>query len=425
MEFLISESDINDEKYKRSYDEYWNFKEGSMRELVHGIHPYPAMMMPYIAREMFNIYGKGKDTIFFDPYVGSGTTLVEAQYYKAKEAIGIDLNPLAVLIAQTKTELININEVERIFSCFDEFMSNNLSYPAPEFSIRDSWFSAKTISDLARIRGFIMFINDKTVSDFFKVSFSEVVRSSSETRNGEFKLYRMSKKSLETFNPEPIKMFQEVVRRNLKIIKSVTYKRKTNVQIYNDDTRNALKYPFLIDGTVNLVITSPPYGDSHTTVAYGQFSRLSNEWLGVNDAGSLDRRLLGGKRVEEHSFDIEELDSAIAMIRKNDELFKRERCWEVISFFNDYEESIDVVSKTVCSGGYVIYVVGNRRVRNIELPLDVITYKMFEKRGFEHIITHVRDILNKRMPSKASPSNAIGGQISTMMHEYIVVMQKK
>ena len=50
---------------------------------------------------------------------------------------------------------------------------------------------------------------------------------------------------------------------------------------------------------------------------------------------------------------------------------------------------------------------------------------MFEKYGFEHEITHVRDILNKRMPSKASPENTKGGQISTMMHEYIVVMRRK
>jgi hypothetical protein len=76
------------------------------------------------------------------------------------------------------------------------------------------------------------------------------------------------------------------------------------------------------------------------------------------------------------------------------------------------------------NGGYVIYVVGNRRVRNIELPLDVITYKMFEKLGYEHIVTHVRDILNKRMPSKASPSNEAGEQIPTMTKEYIVVMKK-
>ena len=79
---------------------------------------------------------------------------------------------------------------------------------------------------------------------------------------------------------------------------------------------------------------------------------------------------------------------------------------------------------TVKVGGYVIYVVGNRRVRNIELPMDIITYKMFEKMGFEHIITHVRDILNKRMPSNASPSNEKGEQIPTMTNEYIVVMKR-
>ena len=49
---------------------------------------------------------------------------------------------------------------------------------------------------------------------------------------------------------------------------------------------------------------------------------------------------------------------------------------------------------------------------------------MFEKLGYEHIVTHVRDILNKRMPSKASPSNEAGEQIPTMTKEYIVVMKK-
>ena len=173
-----------------------------------------------------------------------------------------------------------------------------------------------------------------------------------------------------------------------------------------------------------MIITSPPYGDSHTTVAYGQFSRLSNEWLGISDAGSLDRRLLGGMKVEDRSFDILELNDAIKQIRENDKEFNRKRCWEVIAFYNDYEKTIEAISQTVKLGGYVIYVVGNRRVRNVELPLDVITYKMFEKYGFEHITTYVRDILNKRMPSKASPANVKGGQISTMMYEYIVVMKR-
>lgn len=407
--------------YKRFYDEKWNFKEGSMKELVHGLHPYPAMMMPLIARTMFNEYGNGDKTIFLDPYVGSGTTLVEAQLYGAKQAIGIDLNPLAILISRTKTEKIDLEVVLSLIHCFDNYIISVGDVVAPEFSIRNSWFSDKTIKALAQIRAFVLKIENTNIQDFFKVAFSEVVRSSSETRNGEFKLYRMSKKSLEKFNPNPIQMFKDVIRRNYEILHKIEYKRNTEIILHTENIMNIKG----LNNSVDLIITSPPYGDSHTTVAYGQFSRLSNEWLGITDAGTLDRRLLGGAKKEDRIFEIDELDEAIRKIKNNDANFNRDRAWEVVSFYNDYEKSIDVIAKLVKKGGYVVFVVGNRRVRNIELPLDVITYKMFEKQGYEHIITHVRDILNKRMPSKASPSNVAGGQIPTMTQEYIVVMKKK
>ncbi len=412
--------------YKRVYDDKWNFKGGSMKELVHGLHPYPAMMMPLICREMLNTYGKGKETVFLDPYVGSGTTLVEAQYYNAKKAYGVDLNPLAILIAKTKTEKINLSIVEEKIKTFDTFVDNlsDEKVVAPEFSIRDSWFNSNTIKELAKITAFVNSIEDEDINDFFKTSLSEVIRLSSETRNGEFKLYRMSKKSLEKFNPEPIKLYKETILRNLDILKSVKYTRNTEINLFNESTFDLPNHKELLN-SVDIIVTSPPYGDSHTTVAYGQFSRLSNEWLGFDGAGTLDRRLLGGKKVVDRKFDIPELDTAIEKIAEADKNFNRDRCWEVVSFYNDYEKSVEAVDKVVKKGGYVVYVVGNRRVRNIELPLDVITYKMFEKLGYEHIITHVRDILNKRMPSKASPQNEKGEQIPTMTNEYIVVMRKK
>lgn len=417
-------TEINNNTYKRFYDEKWNFKEYSMKELVHGLHPYPAMMMPLIARTMFSEYGKGRETIFLDPYVGSGTSLVEAQFYGAKRAIGIDLNPLAILIARTKTENMDLDEIKKEINDFYQYLLDIPEVEIPEFSIRDSWFNQNSINELAIIRQFILEIKKDFCRDFFQMSFSEVVRLSSETRNGEFKLYRMSKKSLEKFDPKPIEMFKEVLNRNLGILKGISYQRNTEVILYNENVFDIPKHKELLS-SVDLIITSPPYGDSHTTVAYGQFSRLSNEWLGIKDACTLDRRLLGGVKVADRFFDIEELDSAIEQIKMNDKQFNRERSWEVIAFYHDYQKSIEAISKTVKKGGYVVYVVGNRRVRNVELPLDVITYKMFEKLGFTHEITHVRDILNKRMPSKASPSNAVGGQIPTMTQEYIVVMKKK
>ncbi|XZJ61947.1 hypothetical protein ACSXEL_17120 (plasmid) [Clostridium perfringens] len=48
----------------------------------------------------------------------------------------------------------------------------------------------------------------------------------------------------------------------------------------------------------DLLITSPPYGDSKTTVAYGQFSRLSLQWLNLEmemEVNQLDNVMLGGK----------------------------------------------------------------------------------------------------------------------------------
>lgn len=421
---VVEQKNIFLDDYKRVYDKKWNFKGGSMKELVHGLHPYPAMMMPLIARTMFQKYGKGSETVFLDPYVGAGTTLVEAQYYGAKKAIGIDLNPLAILLSRTKTENMDLGKIEEEITQFDWFIDNIGEVQAPEFSIRDSWFQPKTIDELAKIRAYIMTLENSGEIDFFKTAFSETVRASSETRNGEFKLYRMSKSSLAKFEPKPIQLFKEIIRRNLSILQSVKYAKNTEIQLFNEDTIHICQTGEL-QNSIDLIITSPPYGDSHTTVAYGQFSRLSNEWLEFEESGTLDRRLLGGVKTEKRKFHIAELDNAIDEICEKDRSFNRERGWEVVSFYNDYEKSIQVIAPTVKSGGYVIYVVGNRRVRNVELPLDVITYKMFERLGFEHIITHVRDILNKRMPSKASPANAVGEQIPTMTQEYIVVMRKK
>ena len=53
------EEKYSNPEYKRVYDKKWNFKDGSMKELVHGLHPYPAMLMPLIVRTLLKSYGGG------------------------------------------------------------------------------------------------------------------------------------------------------------------------------------------------------------------------------------------------------------------------------------------------------------------------------------------------------------------------------
>jgi hypothetical protein len=76
-------------------------------------------------------------------------------------------------------------------------------------------------------------------------------------------------------------------------------------------------------------------------------------------------------------------------------------------------------------GDYACYVVENRKVKGLVLPTDIVTKEFFERAGFEYIDTFFRMIPNKRMPSRNSPTNAVGKVDSTMISEYIVVMRKK
>ena len=55
--------------------------------------------------------------------------------------------------------------------------------------------------------------------------------------------------------------------------------------------------------------------------------------------------------------------------------------------------------------GKSIYVVGNRTVKNIQLPTDQFIAEKFEEKGFKHLLTFERLLSNKAMLSKNSPIN--------------------
>ena len=411
--------------HKREYNKDWNFEEYKMSEYTHAIHSYPAMMMPRIARNVIQEYATS-ESIVLDPYMGSGTTLLEGMVENVGKVIGFDLNPLAVLISTAKTTKFNLEKIKKEIDNLDYHLSVLSNYEHPSFTILESWFKQENIDELARLKAVINNIEDSDVRLFFSLVFSETVRHVSFTRNGEFKLYKIPESKRDSHNPDAIAVFSQKLQSVYATVKdfyeNTTFlSSQTDVAIMNAAITDSDVKPNSID----LVVTSPPYGDSNTTVAYGQFSRLANEWLDFPEPISLDRRLMGGVKAKEVvKFDIAELDDAISMINEKEKLEKNKRVPSVVSFYKDYEESIKKVAEVVKHGGVVAYLVGNRRVRDVELQTDIITAKMFEKFGFTHEKTIVRDILNKRMPSKTSPTNNRGQKVKTMAHEYLVILRK-
>lgn len=83
----------------------WDFKSYQTKTYTHGFHTYPAMFIPQVARKLIEVFSSEHDTVC-DIFCGSGTTLVESSLLN-RNSIGIELNPLAVLIAKVKTTPID------------------------------------------------------------------------------------------------------------------------------------------------------------------------------------------------------------------------------------------------------------------------------------------------------------------------------
>jgi tRNA G10 N-methylase Trm11 len=405
----------------------WDYRCADTKELTHGIHPYPAMMIPQVARRLLREYGTDDGTLF-DPFCGTGTTLLEGML-AGYHSIGTDLNPLARLIALVKTTPIDLDDLNHAIEDFIAFgIDANHSQlkraDIPPIPNIDYWFDIEIQRELASILNHINRIGNPNIANFFKVAYSLTVRKASWTKNSEFKLVRMSKNQMDAHDPDVFSIMTNILNENrsavTRLVETLDH-RCPKRSIRHFDTVQSIPDGVLRPGSVNIVVTSPPYGDSKTTVAYGQFSRLSSQWLGYPHANRIDNILLGGEnRPSQQPFNVESLDDVISSISYSD----CKRASEVSSFFVDYRRSIRNVATTIAEGGYACYVVGNRTVKGFIVPTEAATAAFFESCGFKHIASIPRNIPNKRMPDLNSPSNILGKRAKTMHKEFVVVCEK-
>ena len=415
----------SDSKLSRRIDYSWDFKGVNTKPHTHVLHTYPAMFIPHVARRLLLTYTKRGDTVC-DIFCGSGTTLVESGL-TGRHSYGIDLNPLAAFLAEVKTTPLDPKKLEdeylKIVKRFGKMRGGEVT--SPHFKNIDFWFKENVIEELAKLKKAIMEIKRKDVRNFFLAVFSEIVRKSSNTKNGEFKLVRMKGEKLESFDPDILSLFRQKASENIKGMNSfwtdVDKKVRTRVIFGDSSGDHGIK-----EGSIDCILTSPPYGDSRTTVAYGQFSRLSAQWIDLFEepdrATGVDNDLLGGKSVEvlNHGLSSEYLSESLDKISKKDE----KRGGEVLSFYIGLNDCLERSYAILKSGGYFCVVVGNRSVKQIRIPTDFIIVELAQEIGFTCEDIFVRNIPGKRMPSKNSPTNVAGELEDTMTKESIIILRK-
>lgn len=405
--------------YRRTQKYQLSFAGEKLVRGRHKIHPYPAMLHPLLVDYLIKKYAKNSD-IIFDPFCGSGVTLLQSSINN-HISYGFDINPLALLIARAKTSKYEVDILTDEIEDFQKSIKREKGTEVPDIKNLNYWYTEEVIKDLGKIRK-VLKRKDYKYKDFFVVCFAFICRNQSLTRKGEFKRYRIKEDKIKDAKNNVIdalfghlKEMSELFTSNSDVPLQKSYPLLANSENKIDEK---IKY--------DLVITSPPYGDSRTTVAYGEFSSFGSEWTdelnsygkinykvdkeGLGKAGELNPELNNHKILTDTINKIKQVDNK----RAND----------VLCFFNGYYNAIQNILNNLNDKGRVCFVVGNRTVKGHQIPMDQITASFFDKFGLTFENIYVREILNKVMPSKNSPSNVVGAKVKTMANEYIIVFTK-
>ena len=181
------------------------------------------------------------------------------------------------------------------------------------------------------------------------------------------------------------------------------------------------------DASIDIICTSPPYGDNGTTITYGQFSILQLRWIDNDDLDplikemnsrltSIDSKSLGGKR---HSFSTD-----LVCINKFLTKISPKKKSKIIDFIDDYSRAFCKMVSKLKPDGFLIMTVGNRKVDNKSVPFDKANVELAIRNDLQLVQRLSRKIVNKRMASKVSHLKKVGA-VESMKEERILIFQKK
>jgi DNA modification methylase len=418
---------------------YWSFRGRAKRFHCHNLIHYPAMMVPEMQGELLDVFLNEVKNIqsVIDPFVGSGTTLGEA-LSRGLDFFGIDINPLAILACEVKSNALYTKKLqEKSGLLLKSIKTDKSNVVSKNFIGIDKWFTKQTQIELSTIYRCIKTESSKWARKVFWLSLSSTVRAVCNSRSSTYKLHIKPNNEIENI-PSAISVFEKILSKNISNIieqKELLAKNKvlksnksiSKVFLKNINTSTNIRHNKKYD----LLISSPPYGDNQTTVPYGQFSYLPLMWIDIEDIDNLSQKNL---LANQNAIDFNSLGGSLKnALTKFEEIKSKSRslvqCSQKIqkinpnntkklaSFIYDLNQSLINILKLLKENAYMIWTLGNRRISNIEVPLDKIMRELLESMGCHYVYQIEREIPSKRMAKRNSVATTIG-------NESILIMRK-
>jgi len=386
-------------------------KRRKLRFGPHDFHEYRGKFFPQLVRSLCNIAGLEEESIVLDPMCGSGTTLVEARALDMK-ALGIDLNPLSVLISDVKTDSVGW-DIKRI-KCIRKDIEEILAISYDSFSLpweeKDKlylkrWFEDEALQDIASLLLRFHEIDDKSLRNFTQVCLSDILRTISHQKIDDLRV----RKEYHTYqSKEAFILFRRRVEDMLTSVQdlvSLDSGKNMNYDVQVGDARLPETVYNSVMGGVDAIITSPPYA---TALPYLDTDRLSLIVLGLlprTQHKSAELNMIGSREITEKERQAiwkeylerkQELPSSIVALidklalfyhRKGVGFRRRNKPALLARYFFDMKKVLEGMYRMLRPSSPTFVMVGNNSTRidgqRIDIQTDVFLAQLAKSVDFE------------------------------------------
>lgn len=286
----------------------WNFRTSSRYNDVHAIHPFPAKFIPQIPRQVISLLNISNGSTILDPFVGSGTTILEARL-AGVNSVGIDINPIAVLISKVKTSILPRDAVKIATQLSENAREKYLAgvrISVPDIPRLQHWFSEENARALACLTECLSDLKTKPETlNYLRLCLSLVIlkasNQESDTRYATIEPEITGEDIFDSYKTTALSVANKLINQ-----RAMLNHKLGKCTIYCHDSRkiSELRLP-----KISLVITSPPYPNAYE---YWLYNKYRMYWLGFDPIAVREKEIgarphyskPNGKSIDDYTSDL-------------------------------------------------------------------------------------------------------------------------
>jgi len=340
----------------------WDFHNEDTQQHLHALHPYPARFVPQIPRKAILTWSNPGDYVL-DPFCGCGTTILES-ILLGRPAIGVDNNPVAVLVSQAKAACYTYDdmaELKQLMNELDRLARFAVSdQNIPNYYNRMYWFSEEAIIDLGKLKTVLSQLSERPRLLAMSVFSSIIIRASNQ--DSDTRYTRVERKYIKG---NAINWFKEKMTDMIDRLQQTIMLPKSHATIYCADSRDL---GFIEEESVSLIVTSPPYLNAYD---YHKYHRHRMHWIDGDVTFARDTE-----------------------IGKHDTFTRPKATPE--RYFRDMFECFEQWSHVLVHGGYAFIVIGDAIVNRVPVPVGDTFISLCENIGLLFQQRWVRTLQKER-----------------------------